>query len=542
VKWKNFCLCFFSSILLILSFPKFNFSFLVWVALVPLFFAIKNSSLRNAFIFGFLTGLFAYLGLLYWIVTTITAAGESLILGVLCLLLLSACLALYFGLFSLAFVFLSNLSPPPAKTWRAGITYHLSPAFTWVSLEYLRSHLFTGFPWALLGYSQWNFLPIIQISELTGVYGVSFLVALVNITIFQVLTIKNLKLKIKNLILTTIIFSVCLAYGLFRLSTYLPAEASAKAGQPINLSTPFKVVLLQGNIDQYKKWSKEYEEEIMNTYENLIHQTISPFHHFTNPPIHQSTISPSLIIWPESAIPGYLLYEPHLYQWVRNLIHQTACYHLIGSVHLRENKLYNSVFLFSPQGRLLAEYDKIHLVPFGEAIPLKGSLSRYIKVLNELGDFSSSNKFTVFTIHLSTYPPIHSVTFATNICFEAIFPHLVCKFVKNGAEIIVNLTNDAWFLKTSAPYQHFTMNVFRAIENRKYVVRCANTGISAFIDPYGRIIKQTPIFTALTLSEEIYGLKKKTFYTRFGDLFAQVCLLIVIVTVVASFMRRAKKT
>ncbi|HCJ67752.1 MAG TPA: apolipoprotein N-acyltransferase, partial [Elusimicrobia bacterium] len=245
-------------------------------------------------------------------------------------------------------------------------------------------------------------------------------------------------------------------------------------------------------------------------------------------PNHRITQSPSLIIWPESAIPGYLLYERHLYEQVKKIIQQSNCYHLIGSVHYKKDKLYNSVFLFSPEGKLLAEYDRIHPVPFGETIPLKDFLSKYIKVLNELGDFSSGKDFTVFNLPLTTrHSPL--TKFGVNICFEAIFPHLVRNFVKNGAEIIVNLTNDAWFLQTSAPYQHFTMNIFRAVENRRYVVRSANTGISAFIDPYGRVIKQTPIFITADLSEQIYPQKKMTFYTLYGDLFVWLGLGITLV-------------
>jgi len=506
MRWKKIFYSLTSVILLILSFPKFSISFLAWFALVPLFLVIRNSSPKQAFLLGFLSSFFTYLGLLYWIVITIVTANEPLILGILCLFLLSAYLSLYFALFSLIYNFFSS----KLSTFNLQL---LTPC-VWVFLEYIRSHLFSGFPWALLGYTQWNFLPIIQISEFTGVYGVSFLIVLVNTTLVGLRVIGNRgwRRKIKIVLPTFVLFLLSLGYGLFSL-------------KPISYSlSPITIVLLQGNIDQYKKWSKEYEKEIMDKYTQLTLQAVKE-----KPNLRGN----HLIIWPESAIPGYLFYERHLYEWVKKIIRESACYHLIGSVHYKEGKLYNSVFLFSPQGKLIQEYDKIHLVPFSETIPLKIFLSKYIKVLNELGDFSPGKDFTIFTIQPFNHPTIQPITFSANICFEAIFPQLIRKFVKrgghlNGAEIIINLTNDAWFLKTSAPYQHFTMNIFRAVENRKYVVRCANTGISAFIDPYGRIIKQTPIFTTLTLSEQIYPENKKTFYIIYGDIFTLFCFVIIL--------------
>jgi len=183
-------------------------------------------------------------------------------------------------------------------------------------------------------------------------------------------------------------------------------------------------------------------------------------------------------------------------------------------------------------------------VPFGETIPLKPLLSRYIKTLNELGDISSGDRHTVFSINptnkivLRTNKIVlrtsRTVNLSTNICFEAIFPDLIRRFSKHGSDIIVNITNDGWYLKTSAPYQHFVFNIFRAIENRKPVVRSANTGISGFIDSRGVVLKQTEIFTAACSVMDVQPLSKKTFYTKYGDVFAYFCLLATVIIVILS--------
>ncbi|HAX62392.1 MAG TPA: apolipoprotein N-acyltransferase [Elusimicrobia bacterium] len=334
-------------------------------------------------------------------------------------------------------------------------------------------------------------MPIIQISEFTGVYGVSFLIILVNLTIVKIIKKRTFKGAATGFLLILI----CLIFGFYKLTTYhLPL-------------TTYSISILQGNIDQYKKWDEKYEREIIDTYTELAGRP--------------SSVASDLIVWPESAIPGYLKIEKKYYDWISQLAQKTKTQHLVSSTDYKNEKLYNSAFLVSSDGKITDEYSKNHLVPFGEYMPLRNFLSRFIKVVNEIGEFFPGEKYNVINSSAGKL--------GVNICFEAIFPNEIRKSVKNGAEIIVNLTNDAWYLKTSAPYQHFTMNVFRTVENRRFVVRAANTGVSGFIDPAGRIQSKTEIFTTTVLTDKIQHLQELTFYTKFGDVFAYLCLIISII-------------
>ncbi len=503
MRWKNISLALLSGVLLVLIFPKFNLSFLAWVALVPLFLALEGRSLRESFNLGFLAGLVSFMGILYWIVPTIVSSGESKLLGFVSLLFLSSYLAIYYGLFCLIFRYTS------LKITHYTLSLFFAPAL-WVSLELLRAYLFSGFPWALLGYSQWNFTPLIQISEFTGVYGVSFLIVMVNIVLTQagrsfvfsrgegVVSKARVKRIALPLALSVLVFFSCLAYGLITISRESPAE---KGNFPKEKSMT-RIALLQGNIDQYMKWDKKYERMIKDTYGELVEMA--------------SRENPQLIIWPETALPGYLKRERQLQEWVEKVVGQTNAYHIIGSPEYREGDYYNAAFLVSPQGEILGEYDKIHLVPFGEIVPFRSILSPFIGVLNELGDFSPARERKLLRAPFGT--------FAVLICWEGIFPHLVRKFVKDGADYLANITNDAWFLKTAAPFQHFIASIFRAVENRVSVIRVANTGVSGFIDQYGRITKKTQIFKKDYLNSSVSRRNQQTFYTNYGDIFAYLCV------------------
>ena len=503
MRWKNISLAVLSGILLVLIFPKFNLSFLAWIALVPLFLAVEGSSLRESFNLGFLAGLTSFVGILYWIVPTIVSSGESRLLAFISLLLLSCYLAIYYGIFCLIYRYTS-----------LRITHYVfgllfTPAL-WVSLELLRAYLFSGFPWALLGYSQWNFTPVIQISEFTGVYGVSFLIVMVNGVLaqagrsFRFFGEKGAPLKgrIKRnllpLVLAIFVVGFSLGYG----SLAISRESLGQVSNFPDERSLTRIALLQGNIDQYMKWDKKYEELIKDTYGELVEAA--------------SRENPQLMIWPETALPGYLRRDRQLQEWVEKVVGQTGAYHIIGSPEYREGAYYNAAFLISPKGEILSEYDKIHLVPFGEMVPLRPIFSSFIGVLSELGDFTPSRERKLLKTPFGN--------FAVLICWEGIFPHLVRKFVEDGADYLANITNDAWFLKTSAPFQHFIASVFRAVENRVSVIRVANTGVSGFIDQYGRVTKKTSIFRKDYLNSSVSRRNQQTFYTDFGDIFAYLCV------------------
>ncbi|MBU0951817.1 MAG: apolipoprotein N-acyltransferase [Elusimicrobia bacterium] len=490
----NFFLQTLTGILLFLCFPKSNLFFLAWISLIPLLFTIQKAKPAKAFFAGLTSGVVFYCGYLYWFVPTFTAAGESWLLGLLVLLLLSIYLSIYLGVFCFVVNYFKSI----------GIVFSLFCASLWVVLEYLRGHLFGGIPGGILGYSQCSFLPVIQIGDITGVYGVSFSIVLVNSCIFQLMRESNLKYKIGNFAFSSAIFLFCLVYGLFHLST--------SQLTPSNSSTSVKVSILQGNIDQYKKWDQKFANEIIGVYDKLAKDVVK-------------IEKPDLIVWPESSVPGFLLEEKYFSKWACDLAKETRTFHLIGSADYKEGKYFNSAILISSEGKLAAKYDKMHLVPFGETIPLKSFLSKYIKVVNELGDFTSGKNYTVFDLPIGA--DLKPVKFSSNICFEAIFPELIRKF--KGQEFIINLTNDAWYLRTSAPYEHFSFNVFRAIENRKPVIRCANTGISGHIDSCGRIISKTVIFTTAAQTYIIHPNQTVSFYSRFGDVFILFCALMTII-------------
>jgi len=503
MEWRSLGLAFLSGIFLILIFPKFNLSFLAWVALVPLLLALEGRNLRDSFNLGFLTGLISFVGILYWIVPTIVSSGESGLLGLVSLVLLSGYLSIYCALFCTIFRYAS------VKITHNTLALLFAPAL-WVSLELLRAYLFSGFPWALLGYSQWNFTPLIQISEFTGVYGVSFLIVMVNGALIEAgrsfarsrreegLSERKAGKSALFLGVTLLVFVLCLTYGL--VTIYREPFAGGEA--PGEEKSRSRIALVQGSIDQYMKWDKKYEELIKDTYGELVEMA--------------SREKPQLIVWPETALPGYLKRDRQLQKWVENVVGQTNAYHIIGSPEYRENAYYNAAFLISPKGEILGEYDKIHLVPFGEMVPFRPILSRFINVLNGLGDFSPSRERKLLRTPFGN--------FAVLICWEGIFPHLVRKFVKDGADYLTNITNDAWFLRTAAPFQHFIASVFRAVENRASVVRVANTGVSGFIDQYGRVIKKTEIFQKDYLNSSVSRRTRQTFYTSYGDIFAYLCV------------------
>ncbi|MDA7857875.1 apolipoprotein N-acyltransferase [bacterium] len=519
---RKIILSIFSGILLILVFPKFNLSWLAWIALVPLFFAISKRNLKESFALGFLTGFVAYLGILYWIVPTIVAAVEHKFLGLACLLLLSAYLGLYYGIFCLG-VKINQTSG------RAGFNLPLNGALKralpgaelifipalWVTLEFLRGWFFSGFPWALLGYSQWNHPAIIQISEYTGVYGVSFLIVMGNVCLYNVLvqfiepviSTKAGRFPFKQIAITGIILLLFFGWGFLKLS-----NSNNIRNSPDSIS----VGLLQGNINQHMKWDKKYEDLIMNKYSNLIKEV--------------KNRKLSIIIWPETAVPGYLMHDYRLLNWVRSLTGEVKCFQIIGSPEMGSQRYYNSAFLISPKGEILDRYRKVHLVPFGEMLPLRPMLSKFGKVFYKIGEFTAGEEYK------SLKTPFGN--FACIICFEAIFPELVRKFIKRGADYLVNITNDAWFLKTAAPYQHFVMNVFRAVENRIPVIRVGNTGISGFIDRYGRIRKTTKIFQTSYLVDRVFKRNYTTFYTKYGNIFVLLCGLFSGGLIVAKFCNR----
>ncbi|MGD9015072.1 MAG: apolipoprotein N-acyltransferase [Candidatus Omnitrophota bacterium] len=500
-----------SAVFLIVSFlPNANLELFAWFAFVPLFFTLQNKTKAKAFLISYLAGIIFWLGTIYWLIH-VTFVG---------LIILVIYLALYFGFFGLA---VSLIRPR-----HNALTGSLIIACLWVGLEYLRSHLFTGFSWALLGYSQYLNLPIIQIAKITGVWGVSFLVMSINLWIYLMLNARfapldkkqKFALPIIGYALVLVLLSISLGYGFYELYS---------KSQLTNQQT-IRISVIQGNIPQAIKWEKSARGGILGEYQRLSRLAAAD--------------SPDLVIWPEAALPGIMEQDIYLKRTLQEFVSNIGIPFLVGIVNLDDHNYYNSATLISQQGEFMQRYDKLHLVPFGEYIPLK-RIFGFLETVVPIGDFSPGKEYAVFNLDKSMSVSLspssnladwHLVRpeFGVLICFEDIFPQLSRNFVRKGADFLVNITNDAWFGDTSSPYQHLSASVFRAVENGVYLVRAANTGISGFITPEGRIYplinkaagKQTFISGYLTQEITIFP-KKNSLYTQWGDWFVLVCLVVV---------------
>ncbi|BDV42523.1 apolipoprotein N-acyltransferase [Geotalea uraniireducens] len=489
--------------LLALSFPSPGFSAFAWVAFVPLLLACGKKTPRQAFRLGLVTGLVGYGGILYWINIVVTLYGK---LSWPISLSLYAMLVTYLALYPAAIAWLVRAGE------ERGISLLVSFPVLWVGLEYLRAFVLTGFPWASLGYSQYRTLPLIQIADITGVYGLSFLIALTNVVIYRIIRgfagRERPPYPLKSAALLVVLLVATVAYGFNRLN------------RP-ETGTPFRVALIQGDIDQNLKWDPAFQEATVAIYERLSRQACA-----TGPT--------DLLVWPESAAPFYFQDDEKYAARIRNLARELKTCAVIGSpAYIRADgatKYLNSAFLLSPWGDVLGRSDKIHLVPFGEYVPMAKLLPFVNKMVAGIGDFSPGAK--VASLETGKGP------IGILICFEGIFPELSRAYVRAGSRLLVNITNDAWFGRSSAPYQHLSMTVFRAVENRVPLVRAANTGITAIVDTKGHIRGMTHIFEEAVLTGEVKLGTDRTFYTRHGDWFAGLCLAASGVVALLAFRKR----
>jgi apolipoprotein N-acyltransferase len=506
MKKRDILLSLLSGILLILSFPDFDLEFLAWFALVPLFYSIEGKGLYRSFILGFLTGITSFLGILYWIIVAVHTYGNvPLIPSGFILLLLVVYLSLFIG----AFTCLTRLIQI-----RSGLETILFAPFLWVALEYLRSFLLTGFPWANLGYSQYLNLPFIQMADITGAYGLSLVILLVNATLFRALHQWPKKaFPVKEVVFTVLILLGFLIYGYVKMSI---------VNRQMIHNPSLRIGLVQGNIDQSVKWDESFQKETLKIYEKLS--------------LKVAEEKPDLIVWPETATPFFFQDATEYQPFILDIPKKTNIFLLFGSPSYKPWKgkvdHYNSAYLISPLGELIGKYDKIHLVPFGEYIPMQNLLF-FIGSLGEgIGDFKSGKEIFNFSLPQGK--------FGVLICFEIIFPDLCRRFVKGGANFLVTITNDAWFGRTSAPYQHFSIAIFRAVENRVFIARAANTGITGLIDPKGKIVNRGGIFTEEAMNGTIRLSKNKTFYTLYGDIFAWLCSVFSIFLIAYALFKKSK--
>lgn len=479
-----------TSILLILSYPKPSLGFFAWFALAPLTYAIlKAADWRKALLLGFISGLVFYSGILYWIYFTCRAGELSVPLSILCWLLLSSCLALEWVLFA----WLAHLFA------RTGPGFAFGTAVAWTLIEWLKVLLAqkaAWFPWFLLAYTQWNYTTIIQVVSVTGPYGLSFAIAFLGISagwyFYQKKPISGLLSGLAPAIL-------------FGIGIWIYGFAVLRMADKQQFTGEFKVAILQPDIDQYKKWDEKYEKWIISQLMWLLEEA--------------SKFSPELVVWPESALPGWIE-DPVYHNWVSSLAVNMKAMQLVGSISGEGGK-HVSAMLFDTDGQLAGEYNKRKLVPFGEYVPFRKFLGSFITPISKLGEFEpGAGKQQL--LHAG------NKKLGVTICYESIFPYLVSASADSGADILVNMTNDGWYLNTAGPYQHLLINIFRAVENRKPLVRAANTGISAWIDPWGRVQNYLAIDNQGVLYASIpdYSNLTPASYSSFGDWFTQFCLMV----------------
>lgn len=485
-----------SGSLLVLCFPTIDLFLIAWAALVPFLLSLYGKSPKQAFKAGMALGVPYFFGTLYWIYHSINYYGGIPFIGSIAIVfLLCLYLSLYTGIFAFLFSIAIKKTKLPALL--------IAPVF-WVVLEFLRSYVFTGFPWSSIGYTQYKFLSVIQIADITGIYGVSFLVVAVNGALADIFLIKR---RTKDMPLfplsqTAIGFSILL---LFIISTVIYGQIRLGEERP---GKRFRASIIQGNIEQDKKWEPSYQNEVIRVYEELS--------------LKAASSSPSLIVWPETAVPFFFNADKAYTQELIDFQSRLNTYLLFGSVLLKGKSdertvLSNSAVLLGEAGRVSYIYDKIHLVPFGEYVPLQKLLFFIDKLVVGIGDYTRGDNY------LRAKTPFGD--FSTVICYEIIFPGLVRKFFSNGGDFMANITNDAWFGKTTGPYQHFSMAVFRAVENRKPLLRAANTGVSGFIDSSGRILSRTDLFQRIALTADLKTDAYRSFYSKYGDLFTYVCII-----------------
>ena len=477
----------------------------MWLVL-PLVCALTRPP-RQALADGWLAGTVFFVVLLRWLDHTFQ--NYSAIPWPVTWLPIAA-LAAYCGLYTgLLCVAIATLRVRLGQGWALA----LAPAL-WVAGEWVRGWLMGGFPWGLLGYSQHLALPIIQVAELGGVYAVSLLLVAVNAGIAGLLVL-GLRRSAPGLAAAALLLLGSLAFGWWTLSR----EFGPAAEREMRF---VRVSVIQPSIEQSVKEDPANREITMDIYEQLTRQAAR----------QPSGKKPALIVWPETAAPIFLRGDPALLARLVTLSREIGAPLLVGSIDRLpgpNGQFLNSAFLLGDQG-ITAKYDKIRLVPFGEYVPL-GWLLGFVRQWAEfISDFAPGSRQTVF--------PLPGAPFGTVICYEVISPGLFRGFAVGGASFMTNITNDAWFGRTSGPPQHLGTLPLRAVENRVAIARAANTGISAFVGPDGRVGPTLPLFDRGILSASIPLRSRTTLYTRFGDWLVYLCLGLCVAAWSAASVRR----
>jgi len=505
-------------------FPNFAIYLLSWVALAPLIYAILKcreqdvtmvladggqflapATAGQGFLLGYASGIIWYLGSCYWVYHVMHSyGGLGAVTSALLLIAFALYLGLYHGLFGLLLALIA------ARRNGFSLRALVFTPFLWVAVELARTYI-TGFPWDLLGTTQIDNIPLTRVATFTGVYGLSFEIALVNTAFAAAFLVPYARRRL--LLTAALAAAIALQATKLERPEALPTEQAATLVQP-------DIPILNAD------WSLDYLEQTLHALEALSVR-----------PQHDKPGSPGLIVWPESPAPFWTT-DLHLRRTLADIARDTSSYIIAGSIGIehtgdpnRRPDIYNSASVISPTGAWTARYDKIHLVPFGEYVPFQTLLSFAKALTREVGTFSRGNQRAPLNIGDSKA--------GTFICYESIFPDEVRRFALNGAEVFVNISNDSWFGDTGAPRQHLNMARMRAVENYRWLLRDTNSGITAVIDPYGRIVKEAPRNQRVALQAP-YGLEEfTTFYTRHGDWFPILCAIITLLGLLLRYFERA---
>lgn len=462
----------------------------------------------QGFLLGYVSGIIWYAGTCYWVYYVMHVYGgidAPLSVGILILFCLY--LALYHGLFGLL------LALAAGRKMATGPRALLLAPFLWVAMELARSRI-TGFPWDLLGTVQVDNIPLARIATVTGVYGLSLEIMLVNAAFAAAFLIRRDRRR--TMFAAAIFAAIVLQSTRWVVPAPRPAEHTA--------------VLVQENVPilESSEWTAQYFD---STVQELAEISIAARQQ--QPPSQ----SAGLIVWPESPAPFYVN-DPRFRSAVSEIARRSNAYIITGSLGTKNassaeqpGELYNSAALIAPTGAWVARYDKIHLVPFGEYVPFRQLLFFAEKLTREVGEFgrgTSRQPFSATGYHIGTF-----------ICYESVFPDEVRQFAHNGADVFVNISNDEWYGETGAFGQHLLQARMRAVENDRWLLRSTNTGVTASIDPDGRIVVRLPRNARTALQAPFDLVRDTTFYTRHGDWFAYACAIISLAALIVRFRIRA---
>jgi apolipoprotein N-acyltransferase len=443
---------------------------------------------------GLLAGVVHYAGTVYWTGDTVsTFGGLPVFVGVLVAGILVLYMALFVALFGAAAAVVIR---------RFGATGLLLAPAIWVAAEYLRGNLFGGFPWIPLGGSVVRLLPLAQVASLVGVYGLSWLLATLHACL-ALAALARARTQMSAVVAALVIVAAPSMWGAARMND----NRLTREGSPV------RVGLIQGNIPQGEKWNPGSAFAIFERYLGMTRQAAAE--------------GAQLVIWPESSTPFFFEEDAGGAEALRRLVRETGVTLLFGSDQIErgqgEDRYYNSAFMLDRAGSTAAIYRKMYLVPFGEYVPFKDLLFFVGPLVEAVADFSPGQQVTML--------PVDGHMASTAICYEVVYPDLMRKAVRAGSELLTTITNDAWYGTTSAPYQHFELATMRAIEQGRYLVRAANTGISGIVDPYGRVLEKTELFQRWILTGEVRFLQEHTVYAKIGDVAPQSAVFLTLISI-----------